>query len=286
VSQPTEVGKTRFSFGENWASYSEIVANDRLDQAKRDLLRLVGDDYELTGRCLLDVGSGSGIHACAAAYLGAEVSAIDIDPESVRTTVKLAHRFGLSESIEAKCVSVFELDKEDLGTFDIVYAWGVLHHTGNMWLALKKAVEMLSNQPGSLFVVAVYRRTHLCGFWRIEKQCYTRLPRWCQAVIRLIIGSAWDAMRLVRSGVTPWRHRRQYVSTRGMSYVHDLHDWLGGYPYESATPAEVFSQCGALGLTPVRSVLHSPDSLPIGLEGSGCDEYVFSREESMSNGDG
>jgi len=284
VGRATETGETRFPFGENWTSYSAVVVNDRLDQAERDLLRLIGDNFELSGRRFLDIGSGSGIHSCAAARLGASVTAVDIDSESVRTTVRLSRRFDLSESIEANCGSVFELDRGDLGSFDLVYAWGVLHHTGDMWLALEKAVRMLSDQPGSRFVVALYRRTRLCRFWRVEKSFYMRLPQWGQATVRLMFGFVWDAMRFVRSGVSPWGHRKQYFSSRGMSYSHDLHDWLGGYPYESASPAEVFSRCGALGLTPIRSFLHSPDRMPVGLAGSGCDEYVFAWEHSVSNG--
>lgn len=284
MGQATETDEKRFPFGANWASYSAVAVNDRLDQAERDLLRLIDDDIELSGRRFLDIGSGSGIHSCAAARLGASVTAVDIDPESVRTTVRLSRRFDLSESIEANCGSVFELDRGDVGRFDLVYAWGVLHHTGDMWLALEKAVRMLSDQPGSRFVVALYRRTRLCRLWRIEKSIYMRLPQWGQATVRLMFGFVWDAMRFARSGVTPWGHRKQYLSSRGMSYSHDLHDWLGGYPYESASPAEVFSRCGALGLTPIRSFLQSPDRMPVGLAGSGCDEYVFAWEHSVSNG--
>ncbi len=276
MSQHTETGEVRFPFGDNWASYSEVVTDDKLDQAERDLLRLVGDDCELAGRRFLDIGSGSGIHSCAAARLGASVVSIDIDPGSVATTERLSRQFGLSESIEVRCESVLELDQGECGTFDIVYAWGVLHHTGRMWQALERAVRLLSDKPGSLLVVALYRRTYLCGLWRIEKQIYTRLPQWCQATVRLAFGVVWDAMRLIRSGITPWSHRKQYASSRGMSYAHDLHDWLGGYPYESANPAEVFRRCDALGLAPIQSLTHYPDRMSFGLEGSGCNEYVFS----------
>lgn len=268
----------RFSFGENWASFAEFVTVDRLDEAVESLQRLVGDDYHLAGRRFLDVGCGSGLHACAAARLGATVTAIDLDPESVRTTVELAQKFGLTASIDARCGSVFELDSTEIGKYDVVYSWGVLHHTGKMWSALKKVAEMLAEDPDALLVVALYRRTRLCAFWRVEKRLYTRMPRWCQKATQCIFGGLWDIARLLLSGVSPGRYRRQYLSNRGMSYVHDLHDWLGGYPYESATPSEVFSRCDELGLIPVRSFLHSPDRLPHGLSGSGCDEYVFANE--------
>lgn len=143
---------------------------------------------------------------------------------------------------------------------------------------------MLSEQPGSLLVIAVYRRTRLCRFWRVEKRIYSRLPGWCQMLVRLGFGSVWAALRLFRNGVTPWKHRDTYEVNRGMSYSNDLHDWLGGYPYESATPSEVISRGAALGLVPVRSNLHGGERMPLGIGGSGCDEYVLTWEHRPANG--
>jgi hypothetical protein len=57
-------------------------------------------------------------------------------------------------------------------------------------------------------------------------------------------------------------------------YFHDLHDWLGGYPYESITPIQVAQELTNLGFAHVRSKIE-PRS--IGLFGSGCDEYVYAR---------
>ena len=66
-----------------------------------------------------------------------------------------------------------------------------------------------------------------------------------------------------------------YRSQRGMNYLHDVHDWMGGYPYESITAPEVEALMRGLKFAHVRSFTR-PTSL--GLFGSGCDEYVYRRE--------
>jgi hypothetical protein len=68
-----------------------------------------------------------------------------------------------------------------------------------------------------------------------------------------------------------------YRGNRGMDYIHDVHDWLGGYPYESIRPAEVAREMSHLGFAPVRSKI-KPYST--GVFGSGCDEYVYRRMDS------
>lgn len=121
-----DVSNRHFAFGQNWAKYAALATEDRLEHAVEGLSRLLDGDAKLGTRRFLDIGSGSGIHACAAATLGARVIAIDRDPESVRTTAALAARFGVSSSVDSRCLSVFDLDRTHLGEFDIVYSWGVL----------------------------------------------------------------------------------------------------------------------------------------------------------------
>jgi 2-polyprenyl-6-hydroxyphenyl methylase/3-demethylubiquinone-9 3-methyltransferase len=65
-----------------------------------------------------------------------------------------------------------------------------------------------------------------------------------------------------------------YHSQRGMEFGHDVHDWMGGYPYESISAPEVEAFMRRIGFAHVRSFT-SP--LTIGLFGSGCDEYVYRR---------
>jgi 2-polyprenyl-6-hydroxyphenyl methylase/3-demethylubiquinone-9 3-methyltransferase len=160
--------EAHFSFGQNWSDYSELVEERHLLSAEEDLTRLMHLDG-FVGRKWCDLGCGSGIHAVAAARLGAIVSAVDIDPQSVATTEKLAKKFGVEGTVLSFNNSVFDLPFAK-NSFDVVYSWGVLHHTGDMWSAITEASRLVSDTKGSQFVIALYRKTRLCQLWKIEKR--------------------------------------------------------------------------------------------------------------------
>jgi len=65
-----------------------------------------------------------------------------------------------------------------------------------------------------------------------------------------------------------------------MEFYTDVHDWLGGFPYESATATEVRAMVLPLGFTETRSFIQP--GIRHGLLGSGCDEYVFARQLGKS----
>jgi len=266
--------RAHFAFGDNWSRFAESVNESHLSHASKELVRLVGRN-DLEDVRFLDLGCGSGLHSAAAARLGAKVSAVDIDPQSVRTTTELANRFGVDDRITARVASVFEMEDE-VGQYDIVYSWGVLHHTGDMWEAIREASSLVKTDGGGELVLAIYRRTRFCRFWRIEKNLYSKAPRAIQLPVRLFYTALLDLARLVR-GTSPWRYRLEYVSSRGMQMKTDVHDWLGGHPYESASPPEVRSFLEALGFREVESFVREESRIPWEPFGSGCDEYRFAR---------
>ena len=61
-----------------------------------------------------------------------------------------------------------------------------------------------------------------------------------------------------------------YQDVRGMSRWHDIVDWIGGYPFEVATPDSVFEFCRNRGFTLVH-LKTSGGKL-------GCNEFVFQRD--------
>jgi SAM-dependent methyltransferase len=267
----------RFAFGENWQSFLKTVTAASIAEAERGLLRLLPAEL-IKGRRFLDIGCGSGLSMLAAARLGAgAVHGIDVDAHSVAAARRL-----LSEnltggwSVERK--DVFDLSPERDGRYDIVYSWGVLHHTGDMWRAIERAAAMVA--PGGWLVVALYRRTPLCRLWSFEKRFYARAPAPVQSALRRAFAGIYVAA-LMASGRNPRRYIAQYKTARGMDWRHDLHDWLGGYPYESAAPPEVTARLERLGFTLERVFEHAAASF--GLFGSHCDEFVARRRASSES---
>lgn len=264
--------ETHFAFGENWASYANTIDGARIAVAEAALARLAGPGG-LEGRRFLDIGCGSGLHALAALRLGAaSVLGIDIDRNSVTTARRVleTHRPGANWDIRE--VSIFDFSPPE--TFEVVYSWGVLHHTGAMWPAVAKAAALVA--PGGLFIVALYGKTPLCGLWTAEKRLYAHAPRWLQACIRGPYKAAFLLVKALR-GENPVAYVRDYAANRGMNWHHDVHDWLGGYPYESASPGDVACRLAELGFALERRF---GTIARFGLFGTGCVEYVFRRSGS------
>lgn len=261
-----------FAFGRNWASYAKLVGEPEIAEAKKGLLKLIPQS-ELRGRTFLDIGCGSGLHALAAAELGvSRVTAFDIDPDSVSTATNLLVRRMPGIPCHVEQISVFDLDAGTIGTFDVVYSWGVLHHTGNMWQAVEKAASLVA--PGGLFAFALYRSTRSDAFWKREKRWYAHASPIGQYIARSSYLAAHRLNHVVR-GTSYRRYVENYRSSRGMDFYHDVHDWLGGYPYETALAPEVERKMSDLVFWPER-VFAGP--MMRGLLGSGCDEYVYRKQ--------
>jgi 2-polyprenyl-6-hydroxyphenyl methylase/3-demethylubiquinone-9 3-methyltransferase len=236
-------------------------------QARLGLRKLL--DSKIAGARFLDIGCGSGLSLLAALQLGAELAhGIDVDPDSVTATRSLLTKFGPPERWSVECADALSFST---APFDIVYSWGVLHHTGAMREAIRSAAQLV--KPGGLFAFALYRRTRMCWFWRKEKRWYSAAsPREQRAAKNVYIALMRLAFRV--TGRNFESYVANYKSSRGMDFSHDVHDWLGGYPYESITQPEVHEIMRELGFWHVRSFVRP---MTIGLFGSGCDEYVYCR---------
>ncbi len=259
--------RERFKFGENWKRFLELLDEQRLQNAERSLEEML-DLESLDGRTFLDIGSGSGLFSLAARRLGAKVYSFDYDPDSVACTREVKRRY-YPEDLDWTINQGSVLDDkymESLGQFDIVYAWGIFPFTGAMYEAIKKAANRV--KEGGLFYIALYRKTYLCGFWKIEKKLYISSPSFIQSLIRKIYVVALRFAYFV-AGKDFNTGRKK----RGMDSQIDLHDWLGGYPYESITPDECENFMQSLGFSLVRD---KTKGRKIGFV-PGCDEYVFRR---------
>ena len=261
-----------FNFGNNWAKYVKKIDDSNLNQAIDDLIRLLGMD-DLSGKTVIDIGSGSGLHSAALYSLKPlSLESVDYDLDSVVTTKNLLLSLNFPASISVRQADILDKNSFPGKKYDVVYSWGVLHHTGDLDLALKNSASLVEN--GGILAIAVYRKTFFCKFWKIEKRIYSKSPILIQNIVFLsYVLSLAIAFPLMNKGKF-FNYVKNYKVSRGMSFYTDVYDWLGGYPYESISPEELRSRMKALGFQELRSFTHASG---LGLFGSGCDEFVFSK---------
>lgn len=269
----TPAAEPRFAFGRNWRDFQTDIDEHRIRIAEQSLKEMLGLE-DLHGRAFLDAGSGSGLFSLAAVRLGStRVHSFDLDVDSVAATEALrqAHAPDAAWTVEQGDVT----DRayvESLGKHDVVYSWGVLHHTGRMWDALDNVAEATS--PDGLLFVAIYNdQGGLSRCWRGVKRLYNRLPPRLRPVYTVAVMAPYE-LRLIAGAIArrePWSYVHGWTRplTRGMSRWNDLVDWVGGYPFEVATPAAVFEHLHERGFALERLAT---------VGGSiGCNEFVFRR---------
>jgi 2-polyprenyl-6-hydroxyphenyl methylase/3-demethylubiquinone-9 3-methyltransferase len=272
VQHRTEVSSgKRFEFGKNWARFLRKLNDRRLALAEQSLKKML-DTERLDGKSFLDIGSGSGLFSLAARRLGARVHSFDYDPESVACTAELRRRyFPSADNWTVESGSALDRDYlARLGTFDIVYSWGVLHHTGDMWQALQNVKPLVADR-GQLYIAIYNDLGDVTDSWAKVKRRYNALPRPLSFVyaIGIVAGEEWRALR---HPIKWFENVRNYAetSTRGMNWWRDNIDWIGGLPYERASVegvVDVFSNDGfALTGLVDRS------------GGYGCNEFLFERQ--------
>ncbi|MEM7466838.1 MAG: class I SAM-dependent methyltransferase [Pseudomonadota bacterium] len=264
------INKTRFNFGDNWQEFYARINEDRINLAIESLQALF-PDYDFSGKRFLDVGCGSGLFSLAAQRLGAEVHSFDYDANSVACTEQLKKQFGDTTAWTIERGSVLDQNFIDsLGRFDLVYSWGVLHHTGEMMRSLE-IISKLVDAGGRICVALYNDQGPKSTTWLQIKKLYNKLP---EPVRPGLVALCWlrlwgptmikDLLHL--KPLNTWREYPEN-SIRGMSAWHDLVDWVGGLPFEVAKPEviiELFFEHG-----------FALEKLTTCAGGIGCNQYVF-----------
>jgi 2-polyprenyl-3-methyl-5-hydroxy-6-metoxy-1,4-benzoquinol methylase len=240
MSADTEIREgSRFRFGANWTHFLALVDEARIADAETSLRKMLCVP-NLQGRRFLDIGCGSGLFSLAARRLGAEVHSFDFDPKSVACARELKRRYFPDDAgwrVQAGSV----LDDEfvaGLGKFDVVYSWGVLHHTGSMWVAIENAISRVAEPSGILYVAIYNDQGWKSHAWWFVKALHNRMPRFLQGPFALIMTAITHILVTLKQAI-----RLQPLTVisslfkappRGMSAKYDMLDWIGGFPFEFA----------------------------------------------------
>lgn len=250
-----------FNFGINWKKFSEKSLDEtKFIDASDSLGQLIGKNI-IKGKSFIDIGCGSGLFSISASKAGAKkVTGIDISKESLETSLNNKERFIPGAEITFLHKSIFDKDVLELGKFDIVYSWGVLHHTGDMWRAIDLSSKLV-NRNG-LFVIAIYNKHRSSPLWKIIKWFYNISPKFIQWFMIQVFYWVIAIAKFVATGKNPFSQKR-----RGMNFYYDVIDWVGGYPYEYASKCEIEKFVEEKGFKLKKFV---KSTVP-----TGCNEFVF-----------
>jgi 2-polyprenyl-6-hydroxyphenyl methylase/3-demethylubiquinone-9 3-methyltransferase len=275
MDQKMEISK-RFQFGKNWMDYAEKnFSQERVDASKKHILDFIAGK-DLHGLSFLDIGCGSGLHSMAALQAGARViHGFDYDPDSVAATRYIRTKAGDPANWTVGQGSVLDDSfMEGMPQYDLVYSWGVLHHTGEVWHAIRNAAGRVKPGGGVL-----YRALYSADIqidpprnsgWMSNGSTFRRAgspgAAWIFWYI-LRFNLRWNILRIPAFLQDAYRYKKH----RGMNILTDIRDWLGGWPMEFVYDADAVRYCEALGFRLERMVT-----------GEANTEFLFVKEGTAS----
>ncbi len=254
----------RFAFGKNWDDFSKSLQHEDYLAAKESLKKLVPD---LHGKTFLDVGCGSGLFSIAANALGAKkVLGFDYDQDSIsasKKTLEIVSQWDgdiRKDTIELRVESILS-ENLNLEKYDVVYSWGVLHHTGDMYAAFD-CIKNFVAERGAL-VLAIYNKHFTSPVWKLIKLAYVKSPSLVKKILVFLV------LVIKYLGILIMSRQNPLKRGRGMRFYTDIVDWVGGYPYEYASTSEVIDFFQARGFRLTKLIKTKGFT--------GCNEFVFEK---------
>jgi 2-polyprenyl-6-hydroxyphenyl methylase/3-demethylubiquinone-9 3-methyltransferase len=257
----------RFGFGKNWSSYIDAHFDESRVLNSVNVIQNFTSFLDFKDKSFIDVGCGSGLHSLAAYKMQAKsIVSFDFDPDSVKATLKLKELIGNAPNWNIMEGSVLDINfVGQLGEFDFVYSWGVLHHTGSVWQAIKNTSSLVA--PTGQMYLALYSLNVQpnAEYWLKIKQKYVNSSR----LKKLMMEQSY-LFRYYYGGsplkflVGFFKHEK--FRTRGMELMTDVRDWLGGWPMEFVLDEEVESFVANLGFKILRIK-----------KGEACTEFLFQK---------
>ena len=263
----------QFDFGKNWKEFSEkALTPEKIQQARCDFQSLT-TGINIKDATFLDIGFGQGLTLLIAREMGAKTVGCEINPLSSEVLEYNKKKFlqlkdwsisvVIGSILDSKIIDALKkIDFLKGNLYDIVHSWGVLHHTGSMWEAIKITCGLV--RPGGYLIISIYNRHWTSKIWLLIKWLYNKSP---EMIKKLFVYSFFPIIYLAKFLVTG---KKPTKSKRGMDFYFDIIDWLGGYPYEYATKDEVITYVESLGFRCLHCI---PSHVP-----TGCNEFIFQSE--------
>jgi SAM-dependent methyltransferase len=168
--------QTLASFDAQWAQLPEGDAllsepwfRDHVDSIVAGELLCVSKDW-FPGREVLDAGCGSGRWTIGLLRLGARVTAVDASPHALERLVEAVGALCSDEEqarLETQEVNLLELPDDVCSRrFDLVFSFGVLHHTGDTWGALRNVASLVG--PAGMLFLYLYGKGSLSRATRLS----------------------------------------------------------------------------------------------------------------------
>jgi len=238
-------GEGKFSFGINWTDFArnkvdENIVTTHVNDTLSHLLRLPGflSAKPLEGKRVLDIGCGSGLSSLSFYKNGCrDITSFDINEDSVRATNIIKEKFcddesGLRWSIDEGNILdeglVSRLRSQE--KYDLIYSWGVLHHTGDMKKAIDNTLSLCKS--GSVLWMALYIKMDQEDGEEMYQNDLKLKIKFNEASEETKKEMIIERLKRVFNG-SPAAWTQPY-DNRGMTPINDVTDWLGGYPYEVA----------------------------------------------------